>query len=61
MKVEGHLMQAPFIEIHQVFAKKKSDTFLTEWYYTTASETKGFNLVLQNFRTFLTEIVVANL
>ena len=24
MKVEGHLMQVHFIEIHQVFAKKKT-------------------------------------
>ena len=34
MKVQGRLMKAHFIEIHQVFAKgkKKSDTFLTEWY-----------------------------
>ena len=31
MKVQGHLMQAHFIEIHQVFAKTISlDTFLTE-------------------------------
>ena len=29
MKVQGHLMQVNFIELHQVFAKKKSDTFLT--------------------------------
>ena len=32
MKVQGHLMQVCFIEIHQVFAKKKLDTFLTEYY-----------------------------
>ena len=25
-------MQACFIEIHQFFEKKRSDTFLTEWY-----------------------------
>ena len=31
MKVQGPLLQACFIEIHQVFAKKKSlDTFLTD-------------------------------
>ena len=30
MKVQGCLMQARFIEIHQVFAKKKSNTFLTD-------------------------------
>ena len=31
MKVQGSLMQARFIVIHQVFAKKiRSDTFLTE-------------------------------
>ena len=32
MKVQGRLIQARLIEIHQVFAKKKirSDTFLTE-------------------------------
>ena len=30
MKVQGRLMQARFIEIHQVFTKKKGpDTFLT--------------------------------
>ena len=34
MKVQVRLMQARFIKIHQVFAKKKSDTFLTDlvWY-----------------------------
>ena len=32
MKVQGHLMQAHFIEIHQIFTKKMLDTFLTEWY-----------------------------
>ena len=31
MKVQGRPMQARFIEIHQVFAKKKSGTFLTEY------------------------------
>ena len=32
MKVQGHLMLARFIEIHQVFAKKiRLDTFLTEY------------------------------
>ena len=32
--VQGHFMQVSFIEIHQVFAKKKrSDTFLTECVY----------------------------
>ena len=37
MKVQGRLMQARFIEIHQVFAKKKRlDTFLTEWYMVEA-------------------------
>ena len=30
MKVQGHFMQARFIEIHEVFSKKKSDTFLTD-------------------------------
>ena len=32
MKVQGRLMQARFIEIHQVYAKKKirTGTFLTE-------------------------------
>ena len=31
MKVQGHLMQAHFTEIHQVFTKKiRSDTFLTD-------------------------------
>ena len=29
MKVQGRLMQARFIEIHLVFAKEKSGTFLT--------------------------------
>ena len=29
MKVQGRFMQTNFIEIHQVFAKKRSDTFLT--------------------------------
>ena len=29
--VQAHLMEAHFIEIHQVY-KKKSDTFLTELY-----------------------------
>ena len=33
VKVQGRLVQARFIEIHQVFAKKKSDTFLTYFYY----------------------------
>ena len=28
MKVQGRLMQARFIEIHQVFAKKKEDRIL---------------------------------
>ena len=32
MKVQGLLIQARFIEIHQVFAKKKSDSFVTEQY-----------------------------
>ena len=32
MEVQGRLMQACFIEIQQVFAKKiRADTFLTEW------------------------------
>ena len=30
MKVQGHLVQVRFIEIHQVCAKKKSNTFLTD-------------------------------
>ena len=30
MEVKGCLMEARFIEIHLVFAKKKSDTFLPE-------------------------------
>ena len=30
MYVQGRLMQALFVEIHQVFAIKESDTFLTE-------------------------------
>ena len=30
MKVKDHLMQAHFIEIHQVLAKKKPDIFVTE-------------------------------
>ena len=32
MKVQGRLMQARLIEIHHVFAKNRSDTFLTELY-----------------------------
>ena len=32
IEVQCRLMQTRFIEIHQVFAKKRSDTFLTEWY-----------------------------
>ena len=36
MKVQGLLIQARFIEIHQVFAKK-SHAFLTEWYFTSKS------------------------
>ena len=31
MKVEGRLMQARSIEIHQVFANKRPDTFVTEY------------------------------
>ena len=30
IKVQGRIIQARFIEIHQVFEKKRSDTFLTE-------------------------------
>ena len=30
MKISGRLMQAHFIKIHKVFAKKKLDTFLTD-------------------------------
>ena len=32
MKVQGCLMQAHLIEIHQVFTKIRSDTYLTKWY-----------------------------
>ena len=32
MNVQGRLMQVRFTQIHQVFEKKKSDTFLTECY-----------------------------
>ena len=35
MKVQGRLMLARFIEIHQVFAKISSDTFIIEWYMQT--------------------------
>ena len=32
MKVQGRLMQVRFIEIHQVFPKKRSDTIdLSKW------------------------------
>ena len=40
MKVQGGFMQVHFIEIHQVFVKKKGggqDTFLKEWYVTLSS------------------------
>ena len=30
MKVQSRFMKASLIEIHQVFAKKSSDTFLTD-------------------------------
>jgi hypothetical protein len=36
MEVLGRLMQARFVEIHKVFAKKRSDTFLS--FYLTASK-----------------------
>ena len=32
MTFQGCHIQAHFIEIDQTFEKKKSDTFLTEWY-----------------------------
>ena len=32
-KVEDRLVQARFIEIHQLWQKKKSDIFLTERYF----------------------------
>ena len=37
MNVQGRLMQARFIQIHQVFAKKRSDTFLTDLIYCFVS------------------------
>ena len=54
MKIQGRLMQARFIEIYQVFAKQKSDTFITEGYMTflfvfTAFTVTGILLVrIQN-------------
>ena len=38
MKVESPLLQARIIEIHQVFPKKKSDPFLTEYIETRIIE-----------------------
>ena len=46
MKVQGRLMQAQFIEVHQVFAKKKrkrSDTFITELTNSMVYGTRRFN------------------
>ena len=41
MKVQGRIMKAHFIEIPQVFAKKRSDTFLTEKYIWTGLHELG--------------------
>ena len=46
MKVQGRLMQARFIEIHQDFAKKKPDTFLTGK-YTADIPDEDINLLYQ--------------
>ena len=42
MEIQGRLMQAHFIEIQQVFEKKKWDTFLTAWYVNRMSRARLF-------------------